>query len=251
MALPGKYIYCFIRETDRISMGNSTIAGFNSPVYTLPFRNISALVSDTNCTEFVPARKNLLSHQHTINKAMENYTVIPVAFGTAAKSREAVEKLIEANYDRFMEQFSHLENKLELGLRVTWEKGFFNEDIENNEIKALKKKVEGKKEEEVLTEKIALGKLVEKVVLSKKDEYAEKIFFPLCSLAAEGKRKENTPIKTVFDAYFLIDKSRCGEFDRRVEELYRPYENKLSFSYTGPWPPYNFVSIRLNMEEEG
>jgi hypothetical protein len=33
-----------------------------------------------------------------------------------------------------------------------------------------------------------------------------------------------------------------------VHEIGKRYEGKLSFKYTGPWPPYNFVTIRLQLE---
>ena len=32
------------------------------------------------------------------------------------------------------------------------------------------------------------------------------------------------------------------------KEIASRYEGKLSFRYTGPWPPYNFVTIRLQLE---
>jgi len=32
-----------------------------------------------------------------------------------------------------------------------------------------------------------------------------------------------------------------------VKELGARYD-KLTFRYTGPWPPYNFVNIRLKLE---
>ena len=34
----------------------------------------------------------------------------------------------------------------------------------------------------------------------------------------------------------------------RVQEIALRYEGKLSFRYTGPWPPHNFVTIRLQLE---
>jgi len=36
-------------------------------------------------------------------------------------------------------------------------------------------------------------------------------------------------------------------FDVRVKEIGQLYD-KLTFKYTGPWPPYNFVNIRLKLE---
>jgi hypothetical protein len=32
-----------------------------------------------------------------------------------------------------------------------------------------------------------------------------------------------------------------------VKDIGSRYE-KLTFKYTGPWPPYNFVNIRLKLE---
>jgi hypothetical protein len=51
----------------------------------------------------------------------------------------------------------------------------------------------------------------------------------------------------------LIERVREAEFDQKVKEIASKYEGKLSFKYTGPWPPYNFVHIRLKLErgEEG
>ena len=42
--------------------------------------------------------------------------------------------------------------------------------------------------------------------------------------------------------------SREQEFDEAVKALSRKYEDVLSFKYTGPWPPYNFVNIKLRLE---
>ena len=43
-----------------------------------------------------------------------------------------------------------------------------------------------------------------------------------------------------------LDKSELA-FDARVKEIGQRYD-KLTFKYTGPWPPYNFVNIRLKLE---
>jgi hypothetical protein len=34
-----------------------------------------------------------------------------------------------------------------------------------------------------------------------------------------------------------------------VKELSRRFEHLLGFKYTGPWPPYNFVNIKLKLEK--
>ena len=46
----------------------------------------------------------------------------------------------------------------------------------------------------------------------------------------------------------MIERDREAEFAQKVKEIASKYEGNLSFKYTGPWPPYNFVHIRLKLE---
>jgi hypothetical protein len=246
----GKYIYCFIKEKEKLTLCGTTSGGSITPVYTLPCKDISSVVSDTGLFEYDPTRKYLLAHQRVITKVMEKYSPVPVAFGTVGNSEAEIRKITLANYDKLLEQLNFFQDKMELGLRVTWNDEAYIRDIEDKDIKKLKDKLSGKAEDDVLPDKIQLGRMVEAATLAKRDEYTEKIYEPLEKLAVSGKLKENIPIKTVFNAYFLIYKAKSDEFDKRVGELCKPYENMLSFSYTGPWPPYNFTDLKINFSPD-
>jgi len=52
----------------------------------------------------------------------------------------------------------------------------------------------------------------------------------------------------IMNAAFLVARDKADDFDAKVHEIGKRYEGKLSFRYTGPWPPYNFVTIRLQLE---
>ena len=54
--------------------------------------------------------------------------------------------------------------------------------------------------------------------------------------------------KMIMNAAFLVARDKQDRFDQTVHEIGKRYEGKLSFKYTGPWPPYNFVTIRLQLE---
>jgi hypothetical protein len=54
--------------------------------------------------------------------------------------------------------------------------------------------------------------------------------------------------RMIMNAAFLVERDRAELFDKKVQEIAKRYEGKLSFKYTGPWPPYNFVTIRLQLE---
>jgi len=61
--------------------------------------------------------------------------------------------------------------------------------------------------------------------------------------------RANKPIgdRMILNAAFLISRDKEAAFDARVKELGARH-GKLTFRYTGPWPPYNFVNIRLKLE---
>ena len=52
----------------------------------------------------------------------------------------------------------------------------------------------------------------------------------------------------IMNAAFLVERDKASQFDQKVTEIAQRYEGKLSFRYTGPWPPWNFVTIRLQLE---
>jgi hypothetical protein len=49
------------------------------------------------------------------------------------------------------------------------------------------------------------------------------------------------------NAAFLIARDHETAFDAKVKSIASRFD-KLTFKYTGPWPPYNFVNIRLKLE---
>ena len=61
--------------------------------------------------------------------------------------------------------------------------------------------------------------------------------------------RANRPIgdRMILNAAFLVNRQDEHAFDERVKRLGTRYD-KLTFKYTGPWPPYNFVNIRLKLE---
>ena len=44
---------------------------------------------------------------------------------------------------------------------------------------------------------------------------------------------------------FLVEKNKFSEFSEEIAKLEQKH-NDLKFVYTGPWPPYSFVNIRIS-----
>jgi len=47
---------------------------------------------------------------------------------------------------------------------------------------------------------------------------------------------------------FLVERDSAVEFEHQIHEIAQRYDGRLRFNFSGPWPPYNFVNIRLKLE---
>ncbi|HZP97469.1 MAG TPA: GvpL/GvpF family gas vesicle protein [Candidatus Limnocylindria bacterium] len=54
----------------------------------------------------------------------------------------------------------------------------------------------------------------------------------------------------ITNAAFLVEREKAAVFDKssKVQEIGQRYEGELKLTYTGPWPAYSFVTIRLQLE---
>lgn len=48
---------------------------------------------------------------------------------------------------------------------------------------------------------------------------------------------------------YLVDRDRRDEFDDIIDEI-QAGNDDLTIQYTGPWPPYNFVDIRIGADQQ-
>src|SRR5919107_92212 len=96
--------------------------------------------------------------------------------------------------------------------------------------------------------RMQLGRLIETAMTERSDAYVREIYSGLRDTAVASRANKPIGDKMIMNAAFLIERDREQEFDSKVKEIAARYEGKLSFKYTGPWPPYNFVHIRLKLE---
>src|SRR2546430_531516 len=89
----GKYAYCIIRSSESLSFGTLGLGAEPSQVYTISYRDLAAVVSDSAMGGYDATRENLLAHQRVNETVMREHTVLPIAFGTVFKTRDDVIEL--------------------------------------------------------------------------------------------------------------------------------------------------------------
>ena len=88
---------------------------------------------------------------------------------------------------------------------------------------------------------------VEAALQARSEQYVDDIFRSLRDVAVASRSNKPIGDRMIMNAAFLVSRDRESAYDTRVKEIGQRHD-KLTFKYTGPWPPYNFVNIKLKLE---
>ena len=244
----GKYVYCIIEASDPLKFGPLGIGADPADVHTVNYKDIAAVVSDTGLEVHDPTRENVLAHERVNETVMRKHTVIPMSFGTVFKTREDIIELLRSAYDAFHDVLVKMEDKLEFGLKVLWDRDVMVREIEqqDEDVRRLKQEISAQKGSTYFA-RMQYGRLVDAALQAHSEKYVAEIFEALRDVAVASRANKPIGDKMIMNAAFLVSRDREQAFDARVKEIGARFD-KLTFKYTGPWPPYNFVNIRLKLE---
>jgi hypothetical protein len=246
----GKYVYCIIRSDRQREFGAIGIGG-GQRVYTVAYHDLAAVVSDTPIVIYDPTRENVLAHEFVNETVMKEHTVIPMSFGTVFRSEDDVTELLRSTYQAFSDVLEKMQDKIEFGLKVLWdrEKVIANLERENDEIRRLRDEISRHTASSTYFARMQLGRLIDSALEEIGQRYVNDIHDQIKRVAVASRSNKPIGDRMILNAAFLVDRAQEQAFDERVKETSRKYEDLLTFKYSGPWPPYNFVNIKLKLEK--
>jgi hypothetical protein len=226
------------------------IGGRKDEVYTVHHKGLAAVVSNSPLVVYDPTRENVFTHEQVNETVMREFTVLPMAFGALFRTEEDIVELIRGTYDALRDVLAKMEGKVEFGLKVNWDRDKVTAELEekDDEIRHLKEQITSRTTGSTYFARMQLGRLIETALTDQADAYIREVYSQLRDTAVASRANKPIGDRMIMNAAFLIERDREAEFDQKVKEIASKYEGKLSFKYTGPWPPYNFVHIRLKLE---
>lgn len=220
--------------------------------YTISFRDISAVVSDSEIIDYSHAPKDTLArllvcHQQVIEKLMTNHTIIPMRLGTFANDDEEVRQILNKGYRTIKDIFERIKNCIEIDVVATFSdfNSFLQEVSESDEIKQLKQSLLSKKGGVTVDDQMKIGVLIKKQSDKKKSEFANEIQTTLNEVTDNFKAHDLMDDKMVLNTAFLLHASRQKDFEQRVDQINNKFEEKLNFRCVGPLPPYSFYTLEV------
>jgi hypothetical protein len=244
----GKYVYCIIHTNDPCRFGPIGIGSEPAEVHTVNYKDIAAVVSDTPLEVYDPTRENVLAHERVNEVVMRDFTVIPMSFSTVFKTSEDIVELLRSAYDAFRDVLVKMQDKLEFGLKVLWEPETIIREIEKDDdnLRLLRQEISHQKGSTYFA-RMQYGRLVDSLLQDRSEKLVSEIIDALSGVCVASRTNKPIGDKMILNGAFLVARDREPDFDAKVKEIDARYEN-LIFKYTGPWPPYNFVNIRLKLE---
>lgn len=268
-----RYVYCIISGDQGKVFGQQGIGGPACPersrrgdrVYTIPHRDISAVVSDTPLEAPEPTIEHVLAHEGIIEEVMAGHTVLPLRFGVVFASKARVKEMLEENYRPYKANLARLHGKVELGLKVLWEEAEIRREVESasERVARFREEMAGRAQEfkrvrgtpgmrgkgyylQMKLEKdvAQFEQLVREEMETTREREALHIFKDLRGRAVDSCLNRLLDQSMVLNAAFLVSRGKIESFSQRVETLKSANaERGMEFALSGPWPPYNFVRL--------
>jgi len=248
----GIYVYCVIEADGARTFGKLGIGGRGDEVYTVHYRDLAAVVSRTALMVYDPTRENALAHNRVNQVIVEEHdiTPVPMSFGTLFRTEDDVVEFLKDTYDALHDVLQKMTGKLEYGLKVNWNRDEVIAELEreHEEIRRLKNEIVNNQRSSTYFARMQLGRMVDQALTDKSNAYQREIYEALRYAATASRSSKPIGDRMIMNAAFLVERDKAEEFDRKVQEIEQRYEGRLRFTRTGPWAPYNFVTIRLQLE---
>lgn len=205
----GKYFYGVILCSEGKSFGH---IGMNcDEVHTIPYRDIAAAVSDLPMKDYEINEDNTRRHVEVLRQIMERYAVIPVEFGTTIKNERILKHLLTKSYDPTRKCLKLVGNMVELGVKAV-----LNSDVGFDDSE-------------------------------KRKECMSDILGTLNTVAKQSVTGNLFTDRLILNSSFLVNKGDVDAFSDKMASMQEKYP-VLRLLYSGPWPPHNFVYIKIGIQ---
>ncbi len=210
-AKQGRYVYCIIKADGKTKSFGKIGLG-SEEVYCIDYKTVSAVVSDfAGGVDCELSEENASIHNAVISRVMERHGGV-----------------------------------LPVGFGAVFASRKILKGVLGKTYHALKEELKN------VENKVELGvKIVSNKGAKSPVNAPEEVLESLGKIAAKTHKGKTFMERMLLNASFLVELGRMDEFTRQVEELEKKYSDALKLQYTGPWPPYNFVSVRIGAKEGG
>jgi hypothetical protein len=246
------YLYAIAAPSPAVSIaalpGVVDAAGRSGAPQWISNGSLAAVTSAFEGRKVRPERRNLAAHQGVLRALVDvGIPFLPVAFGVVVPSHEDLLELLSANEEAIGKDLERLTGKVEMGLKVRWDVPNIFEFLvfRNPQLARLRDQVIGKPGGPSHGDKIALGQAFEELLNEEREQHAATVKAALSAWVLEFKNDPPRDEKMILNLSCLIGRKQERAFEQAVLRAASCFDDNYAFDYSGPWPPYHFVTVTL------
>ena len=246
-----QYIYCVIAADRPLTFATPGIAGADFTVYTINYRDLAAVVSESPARGYENTKRNMTAHMKVLEEAMRSQTILPIRFNSVSPSAAAVrDQVLTPGYDTLKSQLAKFDGHIEMGVKAFWhENVLYNEIVAaNDDIRRLRDRIAGRSPDATYRERVRLGEMVEKALEAKRSAERDALIARLRPFTVDMVVHDPLTERMALNAALLMKTSEQKHFEQALNAIDAEEDGRMTFKCVGPVPTYNFVEIALGQE---
>jgi hypothetical protein len=204
--MSGNHLYTYgVVDDEEFELDLSGVEG-GTPIRTVQYRTLSAIVSDIDTLEPERSDENVRAHDEVLRDVIEagdGRTVVPMQFGMVFKTGRTLKSVLRSGRRAFRKALIDVDGMVELGIKVVVDEG---ETVDETTLQDIADRLTAAAERDV-----------------ENDLFSDRL---------------------VLNRSYLVDYDDQESFSDVVQAIRDDYDD-LSVQYSGPWAPYNFVDIEI------
>jgi hypothetical protein len=234
--------------------------------------SLAAVASPVSLEEFAPEKvethlkagevqwveEKAFAHATVLQELMQRAPVVPVPvrFGILFRDRDRLLSLLAAKERELVSLLERLAGRMEWGVKAHCREEALKEALvrEDHEIRSLHERLQGMPPGTAYLHRRKLEPLLEEKVQERLGKWAEQIHEALaevCEATAVLEMRGELEGKetVVLHGAYLVPQEYTGRFRDELERLGEEFSCRgLRFVLSGPWPPYHFAQVDLDVD---
>lgn len=248
-----RYVYCITKTLCDLPKGISGIG--DTSIFTLQYQDITAILSKTPVAKLPISNDNVSCHAAVVEAIHQKQTALPLRFSSIFQDDEEVLRFLKNRSTIFTADLERLHDKFEIGLRVllngknlknacTPQPPNYWRITKNNKEDTVWLWEYRRNDRDRSVAYLEQQRTYYKSLDEGKDCIDEII--STCRVQFEGiytECKRGTTFSSLqgISLNYLVCRNFLSEFRKRFRDLMTSL-TEFHFLYSGPWPPYHFVS---------
>lgn len=228
------YLYCLAENIDLPAVPVSGISGARVDLITV--EDFSLLVSEFEGDSVSVTRENVLNHDKVVRSVLNETTPLPFRFGSVV-TRQQIAGYVNTHHANLKTNLARVRGCFEMGVKI-----ISNTDQTDS----------GSKSDEIGPGAAFLYRKQREILGGEqRTEEAKQVAAWLHEQVHQLVRQEEVSLcpteKLIVAAAHLVSRQEIAEYRERITEA-RKTRPELHFLVSGPWPPYTFSNIELEVK---